>query len=114
MLKGSRIEDEHLACVALAVVAEDCAEVIRAKYVDDFVYGVCNGITEHCQAHAKRAALHAVGQFFKDLQPVIDTTAEDVLSVLLKNVDKILLSQSVRGNFRIIDMLRNITKVKLS
>lgn len=66
-IQGSDIYAQKAAYLALAVLAEGCAECIRKKYLESFLKCVCNAI-HNPNAVVRNAAFFALGQFAEHLQ----------------------------------------------
>ncbi|XP_076355100.1 importin-4-like isoform X1 [Tachypleus tridentatus] len=81
------------AYLAIAVIAEGCAESIRNKYLQKFLHLIGQGITDSDQI-VKNAALFALGQFSEHLQPDISKFASDLLPLLFNFLSQ--LSQQLQ------------------
>ncbi len=79
---GCDTRSQSAAYLALAVIAEGCAEHIRTKYLSAFVQCICTGIKNPVHS-VRNSALYAVGQFSEHLQPDINKYANDILPILL-------------------------------
>lgn len=80
---GTDVRSQSAAYLALAVIAEGCAEHIRTKYLSAFVQCICAGI-KHPLPFVRNSALYAVGQFSEHLQPDINKYAGEILPVLFE------------------------------
>lgn len=69
-LQGSDIYAQKAAYLALALLAEGCADHIRAKYLDPFLKCIYNGI-RNPNVVVRNAAFFALGQFAEHLQVTI-------------------------------------------
>lgn len=79
-LQGSDIYAQKAAYLALAVLAEGCAEHIRNKYLESFLKCIYNGI-QNGNVVVRNAAFFALGQFSEHLQPDISKFASELLPV---------------------------------
>lgn len=66
-IQGGDIYAQKAAYLALAVLAEGCAECIRKKYLESFLKCVCNAI-HNPNTVVRNAAFFALGQFAEHLQ----------------------------------------------
>ncbi|XP_011314194.1 importin-4 [Fopius arisanus] len=80
-LQSSDICAKKASYLALAVLAEGCAEHIRSKYLESFLRCICQGITDQSPV-VRNAALFALGQFSEYLQPEISQYSQQLLPVL--------------------------------
>ncbi|XP_071445043.1 importin-4-like [Hetaerina americana] len=82
-LQGEDVYAKRASYIALAVLAEGCAECIRTKYLELLLRCICNGITSK-EAVVRNAALFALGRFSEHLQPEISNFASELLPVLFE------------------------------
>ncbi|XP_063986227.1 importin-4-like [Diachasmimorpha longicaudata] len=80
-LQSTDICPKKASYLALAVLAEGCAEHIRSKYLESFLTCICQGITDQSPV-VRNAALFALGQFSEYLQPEISQYSQQLLPVL--------------------------------
>lgn len=66
-IQGTDIYAQKAGYLALAVLAEGCAERIRKKYLEPFLKCVCNAI-HNPNPVVRNAAFFALGQFAEHLQ----------------------------------------------
>lgn len=66
-LAGDNLYVKKASYLALAMLAEGCADCIRTKYLKLFLQCICQGITEPAPV-VRNAALFALGQFSEHLQ----------------------------------------------
>lgn len=66
-LQGNDIYSQKAAYLALAVLAEGCADYIRTKYLEPFLKCIYNGI-RNPNVVVRNAAFFALGQFSEHLQ----------------------------------------------
>ncbi|KAL0099728.1 hypothetical protein PUN28_019857 [Cardiocondyla obscurior] len=81
---GLRNPDDYVkktSYVAIAVLAEGCAEHIRSNYLELFLRCICEGIS-HPAPTVRNAALYALGQYSEHLQPEISNYSSELLPVL--------------------------------
>ncbi|KAG7158690.1 Importin-4-like [Homarus americanus] len=71
------------AYLALAMVAEGCADTLRNKHLHPFLQCICLGITNENQL-VRNGALFALGQFAEHLQPDISKYHAELLPVLFE------------------------------
>ncbi|KAK2723477.1 importin-4-like isoform X2 [Artemia franciscana] len=83
------------AYVALAVVAEGCAEYIRSKHMDTFARVATAGIQDP-EMIVRNAALFAVGQFSEFLQPDMSNYSDLLLPVLFTYLTQITSVPTVK------------------
>lgn len=76
--------------VAIAVLAEGCAEYIRSNYLEFFLRCICQGITDSSPT-VRNAALYALGQFSEHLQPEISQYSSELLPVLFEYLNQVCL-----------------------
>jgi len=76
--------------VAIAVLAEGCAEYIRLNYLEYFLRCICRGITDPSPI-VRNAALYALGQFSEHLQPEISQYSSELLPVLFEYLNQVCL-----------------------
>lgn len=76
--------------VAIAVIAEGCAEYIRSNYLEFFLRCICQGITDSSPI-VRNAALYALGQFSEHLQPEISQYSSELLPVLFEYLNQVCL-----------------------
>ncbi|KAL6429712.1 hypothetical protein ACFW04_007549 [Cataglyphis niger] len=74
--------------VAIAVIAEGCSEYIRSNYLEFFLRGICQGITDSSPV-VRNAALYALGQFSEHLQPEISQYSSELLPVLFEYLNHV-------------------------
>lgn len=79
-LQGNDIYAQKAAYLALAVLAEGCADHIRSRYLESFLKCVYNGIKSPSIV-VRNAAFFALGQFSEHLQPQISEYAKEILPV---------------------------------
>lgn len=70
-LQGTDIYAQKAAYLALAVLAEGCADYIRNKYLEAFLKCIYNGI-RNANVVVRNAAFFALGQFSEHLQVLIN------------------------------------------
>ncbi|XP_049829697.1 importin-4-like [Schistocerca gregaria] len=95
-LEGENIFAKKASYLALAVVAEGCAEYIRNKYLKVFLQFICKGITDETPV-VRNAALYALGQFSEHLQPDISQYASDLLPVLFEHLGQLCVQLQQSG-----------------
>lgn len=66
-LQGEDVYAQKASYLALAVLAEGCADHIRTKYLESFLKCICNGI-RNPNVVVRNAAFFALGQFSEHLQ----------------------------------------------
>ncbi|XP_011329441.1 importin-4 isoform X2 [Ooceraea biroi] len=74
--------------VAMAVLAEGCAEYICSKYLESFLRCICEGIKDSALM-VRNAALYALGQFSEHLQPDISRYSSELLPVLFDYLNQV-------------------------
>ncbi|KAG8238815.1 hypothetical protein J437_LFUL010529 [Ladona fulva] len=82
-LQGTDPYAKKAAYLALAVLAEGCAEYIRNKYLEQFLRCICDGMRDNAVV-VRNAALFALGQFSEHLQPEISNYASELLPLLFE------------------------------
>ncbi|XP_064641472.1 importin-4-like [Lineus longissimus] len=80
--------------LAIAVIAEGCADNLRNKYLKALLQCVGKGI-QHSNPMVKHAALFALGQFSEYLQPEISKFAADILPLLFTYLNEIMQNAHV-------------------
>ena len=87
-LGGDDIYAKKASYLAMAVLAEGCAEYIRNRYLSSFLERICRGITDSAPV-VRNAALFALGQFSEHLQPEISGYASELLPILMQHLSQI-------------------------
>ncbi|XP_011860165.1 PREDICTED: importin-4-like [Vollenhovia emeryi] len=88
---GLRSTDDYVkktSYVAIAVLAEGCAEYIRSNYLEFFLRCICEGIS-YPSPVVRNAALYALGQYSEHLQPEISQYSSELLPVLFEYLGQI-------------------------
>lgn len=88
---GLRNEDDYVkktSYVAIAVLAEGCAEYIRSNYLEYFLRCICEGIS-YSSPIVHNAALYALGQYSEHLQPEISQYSSELLPVLFEYLGQV-------------------------
>ncbi|XP_069944549.1 importin-4-like isoform X2 [Cherax quadricarinatus] len=80
-LKSGNPHQVKGAYLALAMVAEGCADTLRNKHLHPLLQCICHGITNENQL-VRNSALFALGQFAEHLQPDISKYHAELLPVL--------------------------------
>ncbi|XP_032225458.1 importin-4 [Nematostella vectensis] len=77
--------ERKAALIALAVIAEGCADFLRNRYLDATLQTICTGLqdTNHI---VQNAALFALGQYSEHLQPEISTYSTQILPLLFSHL----------------------------
>ncbi|XP_050458039.1 importin-4-like [Cataglyphis hispanica] len=88
--QSTDIYTKKASYVAIAVLAEGCAEYIRSNYLEFFLRCICQGITDPSPI-VRNAALYALGQFSEHLQPEISQYSSELLPVLFEYLNQICL-----------------------
>ncbi|KAF7274386.1 importin-4-like [Rhynchophorus ferrugineus] len=94
-IQGGDIYAQKAAYLALAVLAEGCAERIRAKYLEPFLKCACTAI-HNPNAVVRNAALFALGQFAEHLQPDISHYAAELLPVLFEFLGQVMQQMQMK------------------
>lgn len=89
-LQGEDIYAQKAAYLALAVLAEGCADHIRTKYLESFLKCIYNGI-RNPNVVVRNAAFFALGQFSEHLQPEISQFASDLLPVFFDYLSQLYI-----------------------
>lgn len=87
-LKSGNPHQVKGAYLALAMVAEGCADTLRHKHLHPLLQCICHGITSENQL-VRNSALFALGQFAEHLQPDISKYHADLLPVLFDYLTQI-------------------------
>lgn len=87
-LQGNDIYAQKAAYLALAVLAEGCADHIRSKYLEAFLKCIYNGI-RNPNVVVRNAAFFALGQFSEHLQPDISKFASELLPVFFEYLSQL-------------------------
>ncbi|XP_045193420.2 importin-4-like [Mercenaria mercenaria] len=82
-LQDEKPERRKAAFIAMAVVAEGCADFLTNNHIQAVLQCVCKGLSDPDQ-HVRNGALFAIGQFSEHLQPDISKYASDVLPLLFQ------------------------------
>lgn len=88
---GLRNTDDYVkktSYVAIAVLAEGCAEYIRSNYLEFFLRCICEGIS-YPSPVVRNAALYALGQYSEHLQPEISQYSSELLPVLFEYLGQV-------------------------
>ncbi|XP_077271218.1 importin-4 isoform X1 [Temnothorax americanus] len=88
---GLRHTDDYVkktSYVAIAVLAEGCAEYIRSNYLEFFLRCICEGIS-YPSPVVRNAALYALGQYSEHLQPEISQYSSELLPVLFEYLGQV-------------------------
>ncbi|XP_074616822.1 importin-4-like isoform X2 [Acropora palmata] len=73
------------ALLALAVLAEGCADYIRNRYLQAALQTICQGLSDG-NSVVQNAALFALGQYSEFLQPDISKYSADILPLLFERL----------------------------
>ncbi|RMX51322.1 hypothetical protein pdam_00004673, partial [Pocillopora damicornis] len=73
------------ALIALAVLAEGCADYIRNRYLEAALQTMCRGLADQ-NTLVQNAALFALGQYSEYLQPDISKYSADILPLLFERL----------------------------
>lgn len=73
------------ALIALAVLAEGCADYIRNRYLEAALQTICRGLSDQ-NTLVQNAALFALGQYSEYLQPDISKYSADILPLLFERL----------------------------
>nr|XP_058944233.1 importin-4-like [Pocillopora verrucosa] len=73
------------ALIALAVLAEGCADYIRNRYLEAALQTICRGLADQ-NTLVQNAALFALGQYSEYLQPDISKYSADILPLLFERL----------------------------
>ncbi|KAJ7385022.1 Importin 4 [Desmophyllum pertusum] len=73
------------ALIALAVLAEGCADYIRNRYLEAALQTICRGLSDE-NPLVQNAALFALGQYSEYLQPDISKYSADILPLLFERL----------------------------
>ncbi|XP_022906239.1 importin-4-like [Onthophagus taurus] len=92
-LQGNDIYAQKAAYLALAVLAEGCADYIRKKYLEAFLKCIYNGI-KNPNVVVRNAAFFALGQFSEHLQPEISQYASELLPVFFDYLSQLFVEMS--------------------
>lgn len=87
-LQSSDVYAKKASYVAMAVLAEGCAEYICSKYLESFLRCICEGIKDSALM-VRNAALYALGQFSEHLQPDISRYSSELLPVLFDYLNQV-------------------------
>ncbi|KAI4469507.1 importin beta [Holotrichia oblita] len=92
-LQGDDIYAQKAAYLALAVLAEGCADHIRIKYLEAFLKCIYNGI-RNPNVVVRNAAFFALGQFSEHLQPEISQYAAELLPVFFEYLSQLFIEMA--------------------
>ncbi|GJQ87137.1 hypothetical protein Trydic_g23982 [Trypoxylus dichotomus] len=92
-LQGDDIYAQKAAYLALAVLAEGCADHIRTKYLEAFLKCIYNGI-RNPNVVVRNAAFFALGQFSEHLQPEISQYAAELLPVFFEYLSQLFIEMA--------------------
>lgn len=87
-LQGNDIYAKKASYLAMAVLAEGCAECIRSKYLRTFSLYIYQGIKDPVPI-VRNPALFALGQFSEHLQPDISQYSSELLPVLFEYLGQV-------------------------
>ncbi|KAL6263562.1 hypothetical protein P5V15_006351 [Pogonomyrmex californicus] len=87
-LQSTDVYVKKTSYVAIAVLAEGCAEYIRSNYLEFFLRCICQGITDSSSI-VRNAALYALGQYSEHLQPEISQYSSELLPVLFEYLGQV-------------------------
>ncbi|XP_068697755.1 importin-4-like isoform X2 [Montipora foliosa] len=73
------------ALIALAILAEGCADYIRNRYLEAALQTICRGLSDE-NPLVQNAALFALGQYSEFLQPDISKYSADILPLLFERL----------------------------
>ncbi|XP_031560296.1 importin-4-like isoform X2 [Actinia tenebrosa] len=79
--------ERKAALIALAVLAEGCADYLKNRYLEAALETVCRGLSDS-QHIVQNAALFALGQFSEHLQPDISAYSEKILPILFEHLGR--------------------------